>query len=44
MVAFPKKMKIRTKRDNRVCKGNLRKAKGRGDIVRAVDLRDGFKL
>ena len=35
----PAKTKIRTKRDNRVGKGILREAKGRGDQVRAVELR-----
>ena len=38
------KKKKRKKRDDRVGKGSLREAKGRGEPVRIVDLRDRSKL
>ena len=35
IVLVPTKMKIKTKKDDRVGKGSLSEAKGRGDTIRA---------
>ena len=38
VVPVPRKMKIRTKGNSRVGKGNLRKEEGRGDPIMGMDL------